>query len=101
MKIVLITGANKGIGYEVAKQLAAAGYTVLLGARSRSLGEEAATKLKQEGGDVRYIAIDLADPGSIAAAAKQIDSEFGHLDLLINNAGIAVQGDGLPSSASL
>jgi NAD(P)-dependent dehydrogenase (short-subunit alcohol dehydrogenase family) len=97
----LITGANKGIGFEVARQLGAAGYTVLLGARNKALGEEAAAALKREGGDVRYLPIDLDDPATIAAAAKSIDAEFGHLHLLVNNAAIAVPGDGLPSNVSL
>lgn len=101
MKIALITGANKGIGYEVAKQLASSGYTVLLGARNKALGQAAAAKLKQDGGDVRYIAIDLTEADSITAAAKSIEEQFGRLDLLINNAGIAVQGDGMPSTANL
>jgi len=97
----LITGANKGIGFEVARQLAASGYTVLLGARNKALGEEATATLKREGGDVRYISIDLDEPSTIGAAAQDIDAEFGHLDVLVNNAGIAVPGDGLPSIASL
>ncbi|MGD0296053.1 MAG: SDR family oxidoreductase [Bryobacteraceae bacterium] len=100
-KIVLVTGANKGIGFEVAHQLAASGCTVLLGARNQVLGEAAAAKLKGEGGDVRYLAIDLEDSATIANAAQAIDADFGHLDILVNNAGIAAQGDGLPSSCSL
>ena len=100
-KIALVTGANKGIGFEVARQLAASGCTVLLGARNKALGEEAAATLKREGCDVRYLSIDLDDPATIATAAKDIDADFGHLDILVNNAGIAGQGDGLPSSCSL
>jgi NAD(P)-dependent dehydrogenase (short-subunit alcohol dehydrogenase family) len=100
-KIALITGANKGIGFEVARQLAASGCTVLLGARNPALGEEAAAKLKREGGDVRYLAIDLDDSATIANAAQAMDAGFGHLDILVNNAGIAAPGDGLPSSCSL
>ncbi len=100
-KIALVTGANKGLGFEVARQLAAAGNTVLLGARNRALGEEAAATLKREGGDVRYLAVDLDDSATIAAAAQAIDGDFGHLDILVNNAGMAAQGDGLPSSVSL
>jgi NAD(P)-dependent dehydrogenase (short-subunit alcohol dehydrogenase family) len=100
-KIALVTGANKGIGFEVARQLAASGCTVLAGARNKALGEQAAAKLKQEGGDVRYISIDLDDRATISAAAKDIDDGFGHLDILVNNAGIAWPGDGLPSSCSL
>jgi NAD(P)-dependent dehydrogenase (short-subunit alcohol dehydrogenase family) len=97
----LITGANKGIGFEVARQLAASGYTVLLGARNKALGEEAAAALKREGGDVRFLRIDLDEPSTIGAAAQSIEAKFGHLHVLINNAGIAVPGDGLPSDVSL
>src|SRR5258708_15702612 len=100
-KIALVTGANKGIGFEVARQLAASGCAVLLGARNKALGEEAAAKLKREGCDVRYLSIDLDDPATIAIAASDIDADFGHLDVLVNNAGMAAQGDGLPSSSSL
>jgi NAD(P)-dependent dehydrogenase (short-subunit alcohol dehydrogenase family) len=98
-KIALITGANKGIGFEVASQLAASGCTVLLGARNRVLGEEAAARLKHY--DVRNLAIDLDDFASITIAAQTIDADFGHLDILVNNAGIVGQGDGLPSISSL
>jgi len=100
-KIALVTGANKGIGLEVARQLAASGCSVLLGARNRALGEEAAAMLKREGSDVRYLSLDLEDPATIAAAAREIETEFGRLDLLVNNAGIVVPGDGLPSNSSL
>jgi NAD(P)-dependent dehydrogenase (short-subunit alcohol dehydrogenase family) len=100
-KIVLITGANKGMGFEVARQLAASGCSVLVGARNKALGEQAAATLKREGGNVRYLCIDLDDPASITAAAREIQKDFGHLDVLVNNAGIVGQGDGLPSSSSL
>ena len=100
-KIALVTGANKGIGFEVARQLAASGCSVLLGARNRALGEQAAATLQREGCDVRYLSIDLDDPATIATAARDIGADFGHLDVLVNNAGIVGQGDGLPSSSSL
>jgi NAD(P)-dependent dehydrogenase (short-subunit alcohol dehydrogenase family) len=100
-KIALVTGANKGIGFEVARQLAVSGCTVLLGARNTALGEGAAARLQAEGGDVRYLAIDLTDPATIAAAANRIDADFGRLDILINNAGIVAPGDGTPSAGSL
>ena len=100
-KIALVTGANRGIGFEVARQLAAAGCTVLLGARNKALGEEAGATLKSEGCDVRYFPIDLDDAAVIAAAAREIEKDFSRLDILVNNAGIAAQGDGLPSSSSL
>ena len=100
-KIALVTGANKGIGLEIAHRLAAAGCTVLLGGRNRATGEEAAAKLRGEGLDVRYLTIDLDEPATIGAAAKQVDADFGHLDILVNNAGIAAEGDGPPSTSSL
>jgi len=100
-RIALVTGANKGIGFEVARQLAASGCTVLLGARNRTLGEEAAATLKEEGRDVQYILIDLDDACGIMTAAKQMEADFGHLDILVNNAGMVGEGDGLPSTCSL
>jgi NAD(P)-dependent dehydrogenase (short-subunit alcohol dehydrogenase family) len=100
-KVGLVTGANKGIGYEVVRQLANSGCTVLLGARNHALGEEAAAGLSAEDLDVRCIPIDLDDSAAIAAAARRIDADFGRLDILINNAGIAAQGDGPPSASSL
>jgi NAD(P)-dependent dehydrogenase (short-subunit alcohol dehydrogenase family) len=100
-RIGLITGANKGIGFEVARQLATSECTILMGARSQTLGEEAAERLAAERLDVCYIPIDLDDPLTIKAAANRIDADFGHQDILINNAGIAVQSDGPPSTSSL
>jgi NAD(P)-dependent dehydrogenase (short-subunit alcohol dehydrogenase family) len=100
-KIALVTGANKGIGFEVARQIAASGCIVLLGARNEALGKASATRLRREGGDVRYLAIDLTDPSTITAAADRIEAEFGHLDILVNNAGIIAPGDGSPETSSL
>ncbi len=101
-KIVLITGANKGIGFEVARQMAAHGATVLMGARDAARGEAAAAQLRTPGHDVQTIAIDVAQPATIEAAVHTIESKFGHLDVLVNNAGIADQGgDGPPSAAKL
>ena len=91
-KVVLITGANKGIGFEVAQQLGQAGFTVLLGARDAARGEEAAAKLRSEGSknsDVRYVLADLDHAHETATAlAAQLQKDFGHLDVLINNAGV-------------
>jgi NAD(P)-dependent dehydrogenase (short-subunit alcohol dehydrogenase family) len=84
--VALVTGANKGIGHEIAKELAARGFTVLVGARDVALGEAAA---KQIGGDARAIALDVTSADSIAAAAARIRGELGRLDVLVNNAGIA------------
>jgi NAD(P)-dependent dehydrogenase (short-subunit alcohol dehydrogenase family) len=100
-RIALITGANKGIGFEVARQVGRAGYTVLVGARNPALGEAAAAKLREEEIDAHYLPLDLGDHGSIKAAAAVVEEEFGRLDVLVNNAGIASQGDGPPSSVCL
>jgi NAD(P)-dependent dehydrogenase (short-subunit alcohol dehydrogenase family) len=88
-KIVLITGANKGIGFATARELAQAGHTVLLGARNPERGTAAAAGLAGQGLDVRFVHLDVADPATIAAAADLIDIEYRRLDILINNAGIS------------
>ncbi|MHA3774915.1 SDR family oxidoreductase [Verrucomicrobiota bacterium sgz303538] len=89
-KIALITGANKGIGLETARQLGKLGITVLVGARGADKSKTAAEALKAEGIDARPLVIDVADEGSIQAAAQTVEREFGRLDILINNAGIMV-----------
>jgi NAD(P)-dependent dehydrogenase (short-subunit alcohol dehydrogenase family) len=89
-KIALITGANKGIGFETARQLArSGGVHVLLAARDRAKGVEAALKLQGEGLDVEALTLDVTAAASIAAAVKEVEKKFGRLDILINNAGIA------------
>ncbi|MEA3109290.1 MAG: hypothetical protein QOI88_3895 [Gammaproteobacteria bacterium] len=91
-KIALITGANKGIGFETARQLAASGGVhVVLAARDRAKGVDAALKLQAEGLEVEALTLDVTDAASIAAAVKEIEKKFGRLDILINNAGINVQ----------
>jgi NAD(P)-dependent dehydrogenase (short-subunit alcohol dehydrogenase family) len=100
-RIALVTGANKGIGFEIARQLGKAGLRVKLGARSVALGEAAASTLHDEGSDVRFIAIDVTDPATIQAAAVAIEREHGRLDVLVNNAGINDPEDGAPSTTSL
>ncbi len=87
-KIALITGANKGIGLETARQLAQQGITVLVGARDGAKGEAAAAELRGEGLDARALAIDVTDAASIAKAASAVEKAFGRLDILINNAGV-------------
>jgi NAD(P)-dependent dehydrogenase (short-subunit alcohol dehydrogenase family) len=88
-KIALVTGANKGIGYETVRQLASQNITVLLAARDERRGAEAASKLKAEGLDVQFLQLDVNDTASQDNAAKFIADKFGKLDILINNAGIA------------
>jgi len=85
MKKALITGANKSIGFETARQLLQKGYYVYLGARDAAKGNDAVAQLKNEGlGNVELLQIDVSDPSSVAEAGKKITE----LDVLINNAGI-------------
>ncbi|MEL6845554.1 MAG: SDR family NAD(P)-dependent oxidoreductase, partial [Bacteroidota bacterium] len=84
--VAFITGANKGIGYEVARQLGKAGMKILLGARSRTRGSEALEKLRAEDIQVELILLDLADPQSIHRAVEDISHGYHHLDILVNNA---------------
>jgi len=100
-KIALVTGANKGIGFEIARQIGRTGATVLLGARNKVAGEQAAARLTGEGVTVRFIALDVGDRAAIAAAAATIAAAFGCLDILVNNAGISDPADGRPSAANL
>ncbi len=93
-KIALITGANKGLGFEMARQLGQAGVTVILGARDAARGEAAAAKLCGEGLDAQFLKLDVTDAADHGAAAAFLESKFGRLDILINNAGIAVEGLG-------
>ena len=99
--MALVTGANKGIGFEIARQLGGKGATVLLGARNKATGEDGAAKLIAEGVDARFVAIDVADHASIAAAADTINIGFGCLDILVNNAGINDPSDGPAPTARL
>lgn len=87
-KNVLITGANKSIGYETARRLGDAGYRVWLGARARDRGETAASTLRSQGHDVRWIEIAVEDEALALAAAERVLQEDGRLDVLINNAAI-------------
>src|SRR5271155_195769 len=88
--IALVTGANKGIGLETVRQLAKGGVHVILAARDAAKGTAAAQKLQGEGLDVEALTLDVSDPASIAAAVKQVGAKHGHLDILINNAGIGI-----------
>jgi NAD(P)-dependent dehydrogenase (short-subunit alcohol dehydrogenase family) len=90
MKTVLITGANKGIGFETAKQLAQLGYFVYLGSRDIAKGDEAINKLRGLGlVNVEAIAIDVTDINSVTQAKQGLEAKIHALDILINNAGIA------------
>jgi len=87
--IALVTGGNKGIGREIAGQLATLGHAVVIGARSAEAGERAAAEVRSGGGDAIAVVLDVTDPASVAAAADTVKTRFGRLDALINNAGIS------------
>jgi NAD(P)-dependent dehydrogenase (short-subunit alcohol dehydrogenase family) len=84
--VALVTGANQGIGLQIAKDLAAHGFTVLVGSRNLERGEAAA---KEVGPDARALQLDVTDQASIAAAAERVRNELGRLDVLVNNAAIS------------
>ena len=94
-QVALVTGANQGIGLQIAKDLVAHGFTVLVGSRNLERGEAAA---KEVGPDARALQLDVTDRASITAAAKHIRKEFGRLDVLINNAAISHTGN-LPGTS--
>lgn len=100
-RIALITGANKGIGLEVARQLALSGHTILVGARDNASGHEAALKLQGAGLYALHLPIDVTDAVSIQKAASMIRTRYGKLDVLINNAGISIDAAALPSQLSI
>jgi len=87
-KIALVTGANKGIGFETARQLGQQGVSVLIGARDEARGRRAAEILTGEGASARWISLDVSDPDSIASAAAEVERSFGRLDILVNNAAL-------------
>jgi NAD(P)-dependent dehydrogenase (short-subunit alcohol dehydrogenase family) len=100
-RIALVTGANKGIGLEIARQLAEAGAHVLIGARDPGRGHAAVDQLAGKGLAASFILIDVADAASVNAAAVNIERDHGRLDILVNNAGIVDAKDGPPSGTSL
>ena len=96
-RVALVSGANRGLGFEVARQLAARGYSVLLGARDLAKGRQAA---KQIDGDVVAVKLDVTDAGQIAELAAWIEREHGRLDVLVNNAGGHADREARTESAS-
>lgn len=85
MTVALITGANKGIGFETARQLTDAGYDVYVGARDAERGEKAAAEI-----GARFVQLDVTDDASVRAALAAIEAAEGRLDVLVNNAGVLV-----------
>jgi NAD(P)-dependent dehydrogenase (short-subunit alcohol dehydrogenase family) len=98
--VVLVTGANKGLGKEAAGQLARRGLTVLLASRDPGRGAEAAGELAAGGAVVSPVQLDVTDPASVRAAANRIGSEYGRLDVLVNNAGATADVAAMETTAA-
>lgn len=97
-KVALVTGANKGIGFETAKQLGQLGYFVFLGSRNKKNGAKAITELNSKGlNDVEILELDVTKQTSIETAVNKVKSKFGYLDILVNNAGVLGE---MPQQAS-
>lgn len=99
--IALVTGANKGIGYEIAAGLGKLGWQVGVGARDEGRREDAVTKLRADGVDAFGVPLDVTDEASVAAAARLLEERAGRLDVLINNAGITGGALQQPTEADL
>jgi NAD(P)-dependent dehydrogenase (short-subunit alcohol dehydrogenase family) len=100
-KVALVTGANRGIGLEVAKQLAKTGNSVILGSRSMELGEKAAESFPATHTTVVPVELDVTIEPTIARLVREIESRFGRLDVLVNNAGVLIDETDLPSETKL
>jgi NAD(P)-dependent dehydrogenase (short-subunit alcohol dehydrogenase family) len=94
-KVALITGANKGLGFEIARQLGQKGVTVVLGARDDAKAKAAADKLKAEGVDAHGVKLDVTNESDVEALPAFFESKFGGLDILVNNAGVALDHGGV------
>jgi NAD(P)-dependent dehydrogenase (short-subunit alcohol dehydrogenase family) len=94
-KVALITGANKGLGLEIARQLGQQGVTVVLAARDKAKAEEAAKKLKAEGVDAHAVKLDVTREADVAGLPAFFESKFGRLDILVNNAGVMLDFGGV------
>ena len=90
-EVALVTGANKGLGYEIARRLAVEGLVVYLGARDEDLGHEAAEELRLEGMDIRVLKLDVTKQAEVEAAVARVETESGRLNVLVNNAGVLLE----------
>jgi len=99
-KIALVTGANKGLGFETSRQLARQGIRVLLGCRNQERGKAAETKLREEGLDVEFILLDVTKSDHIHQAARYLEEKYNRLDIHVNNAGITYPGESLSANST-
>ncbi|MEI6142847.1 MAG: SDR family oxidoreductase [Mariniphaga sp.] len=98
-KVVLVTGANKGIGKEIARQLGLLGYTIVLTARDPQAGTKAVDELVAAGCDAHMVPLEVTSADDIANLVKYLEKNYGKLDVLVNNAGIAIEWDGKPTNS--
>ena len=94
-RLCIVTGSNKGIGYEIAKSLLHSGCNVILACRNPLLGSQAAFSIERNGGECEYMHLDVASPSSIDSFVDEVTKRFNHVDVLVNNAGIAFKRDDL------
>jgi NAD(P)-dependent dehydrogenase (short-subunit alcohol dehydrogenase family) len=92
-RVALVTGGNRGIGYAIGRSLAQRGITVILGVRDPNKGASACSRLQGEGLDVNFELLDVTDEDSVQTALKHIQAQFDRLDVLVNNAGIMIDGN--------
>jgi len=98
-RVAFITGANKGLGFEIARQLGQQGVTVVLGARDKAKANAAADKLKSDGIDAHAVKLEVTNEADVAALPDFFKSKFGRLDILVNNAGVALDFGGVTIDA--
>ena len=100
-KVALVTGANKGLGLEIARQLGAKGITVVVGARNNTKADEAAKELRSQGCDAHPLKLDVTNADDVAKLPEFFASKFGRLDILVNNAGVNLDGNELSTAETL